>query len=146
MSIGTLTDSLNRTHTLEIFRSDSGRVDDRQVTVEEELLAAGVDGRRWRTVSSRYRVFQAETVTSCADYAAAINKARDLEATIGTNCKLSVTLAGSAYAYSRVHVAECKATPRPGYLSGAGISASNAAYVVATWSLAVIDAPVGSTP
>jgi hypothetical protein len=146
MSVGTITSATNKSTAFEVFITDAGRVEDVAITEEEELRAAGVDGRRWRDVGDRYRFFQAQTITSSSDYAAAIATCREFDGLIGTLCKLSVTLSGVAYAYSRVHVAACSAIAVPGVLSGPGLSDSNTAHVNATWTFVVVEQASGSNP
>jgi hypothetical protein len=146
MSIGYITDAYAKQYILELFRTDRGAVEDVSLIEEEELIAAGVDGRRFRTVGNRYRPFTATILQTCLNYQAAIITARAYDDMIGTIVKLNVTLNGVAYNYPRVHVRDARIKCTPGVVAGATNSATHQAYVSGEIDLVLIEAVPGAAP
>ena len=116
------------------FITAKGFLDLFPLVTEEELTTAGVDGRRWRTISRQFPPFQAQTDSQCADFTQAVNLKRLCELMVGEVCTLTVSIGGRTYIGRDVHILAVMAQPMPGKLIVAGGSASNA-YLTATWSL-----------
>jgi hypothetical protein len=135
------------TLSLDKFLTDDGRVPDALVTVEEELTAEGVNGRRFRDVSDRYPSFTVQTIETCTTYVAAVARCRAYDALIGTNVRLIVSdLAGSSYTFPRVHVSAAVPRAVPGSVAGSAAGASHAAHVACTLSMVVMDVTAGLNP
>jgi hypothetical protein len=146
MSIGYITDAYAKQYILELFRTDRGAVEDVSLIEEEELIAAGVDGRRFRTVGNRYRPFTATILQTCLNYPSAITTARAYDDMIGTIVKLNITLTGVTYNYPRVHVRDARVRCMPGAVAGSTNAATHAAYVTGELDLVLIEAVPGATP
>lgn len=146
MSVGTITDAYSNQYVIELFRTDRGSVEDVSVTEEEELVAAGVDGRRFRTVGNRYRQFTATILQTCASYPSAITTAKSYDDMIGTTIKLNITLTGVTYNYQRVHVRDARMRCMPGSVAGATNAGAHTAYVMGELDLVLIEVVDGSTP
>lgn len=128
------------------FLTPDGRVLDFPKVIEEELIANGVDGRRFRLNAFRYQPFTAQTLETASTYADAITRCRFYDAMIGDSVRLTITnLAGGVYTYKRVHVISCNAVPVPGYVAGAAV-ATNAAHITATMEMVVMEQDDGANP
>lgn len=129
------------------FLTSDGRVPDQPVVVEEELIAVGVDGRRFRDLGLRYPEFTAMTLETVATYQAGVTKARKYDKLVGQVVTLQITnLGGTAtYSYQTVHVKA--ATPRvvPGAVAGSA-TPTNAAHIEATLTLVLMDLISGLNP
>lgn len=123
----------------EKFLTPDGRVPDVSQIIEEELMAPGVDGRRFRTIHSAYRQFSVQTLETEATFAQAITLSRKYDETKGTNVRLTISnLGGVSLTYERVHVLEVRAVPVPGSVAGA-TTTSDAAHVVCDWDMVVME-------
>lgn len=146
--VATITRDTGSTFSFDKFLTADGRVPDWPVTVEEELTAAGVDGRRFREVSQRLPTFVVQTLETTTTYATAVSKCRQYDGIVGGIVRLVITnLGGTAvYTYERVHVRA--ATPRamPGVVAGSASGSSHAAYIEATLTLVLMESTLGSNP
>jgi hypothetical protein len=146
MSVGTITSADGNQYVIELFRTDRGAVEDVAVVEEEELTAAGVDGRRWRTVGNRYRPFTATILQTCLNYVSAVGQAKTYDEMIGTLIGIDITLDGAGYTYPDVHVTGVRMRAMPGKVAGAANAATHNAYVVGELDLVVVEQEAGANP
>ena len=149
MPVGTITGPPGSfiTISLERFETPEGRVLDANIIEEEELISAGVDGRRHREVGRRYRAFEASTTETTEDYVYAVVLARDIELLIGKDVRLELTnLGGGAFTYERVHVNNVRAVARPGKVAGSANFATHSASVECAWNLVLKEVVAGVNP
>ena len=144
--VATITAEDGTVLSLEKFLTPDGRIPDVAQVVEEELIANGVDGRRYRDISSRYPEFSAQTLETAATYAAAVTRCRAYDRLKTKNVKMAVSIGGTSYSYPRVHVKSALAIPVPGAVAGSTSGAAHAAHIVCSWSLVVMDVVQGQNP
>jgi len=102
----------------------------------EPMESAGVDGLRWRTKRNQYREWPMRTYSAgSTSYALAREEARKYLSAVGRIGNLSLTIAGTTYAFSKIHIelASYKVVSAP--IVGPTTNASSVAYVVADWAL-----------
>jgi hypothetical protein len=145
--VATITSDTGTVFSFDKFLTPDGRVPDWPVTVEEELTANGVDGRRFRDVSQRFPDFTVSTLETVATYTGAVTRCRYYDRIVGTIVKLTITnLGGTAsYTYDRVHVRAAVPRAVPGAVAGSA-TPSNAAHIEAALSLVLLDVVSGSNP
>lgn len=128
------------------FLTPEGRVPDFPKVIEEELIARGVDGRRYRLDAFRYPPFSVQTLETASNYAAAISRCRFYDAMIGDNVRLTITnLAGGTYIYKRMHIIACRAVPMQGVVAGSA-TVANTAHVMADIDMVVMESEDGVNP
>ena len=147
-TVATITTPYGETITLDKFLTPDGRVPDALVTIEEELTAMGVDGRRFRVVSRRFPQFTAQILQTVTDYPAAVRQCRAYDGMVSTNIKLFINNLGStsAYTYPRVHVWAAAPVARPGKVAGATSYAAHDAYVMVDLTLSLMEVVQGQNP
>ena len=147
-TVATITTPFGATMTLDKFLTPDGRVPDALVTIEEELTAMGVDGRRFRDVSSRFPQFTAQILQTVTDYPAAVRQCRVYDRMVTKNVKLFINNLGStsAYTYPRVHVWAAAPVARPGKVAGATSYDSHDAYVMAELTMSLMEVVQGQNP
>jgi hypothetical protein len=101
---------------------------------EQELLAEGVDGRRWRTVYDQYVPFQMQTVMDATTYTIAANIRETYRQCRGRIGVLSVASADKTTKF-RVHITEIEAACAPAKTVGANATVSATAWIVGNWTM-----------
>lgn len=105
--------------------------------VEEVLEAAGVNGRRWRSMHRQFPVLNVQTLAEAATFSAAEDLATAyLAARLAhQTATLSIDAGGAVFAFSNVHVGPLDPLPISGQVSGPNAGASSLAHVRCAWSL-----------
>lgn len=104
------------------------------VHMEEELLAEGVDGRRWRTIYDLFQPFTAETFADATSYTLAVQLREKYRQAKGTFGRLSITAADYTTNF-RVHILGVEARCSPARTVGTGVTANATAAIMASWTL-----------
>ena len=132
-TVGTLTFGA-KTLNFVIARTSDGFVSELVQSVTEEMTSPGVDGRRWRTLYDQFPTFTMETVSDATAYADAIQYHNRAQSFKNELCKMTLTIAGTNYTWSDVHVNDVSsaAVAAPVVYSG---SASGVAHMLARWEL-----------
>ena len=133
------------TLSLDQFLTPDGRIPDVAKVVEEELTAAGVDGRRFRDLSRRYQPFTVQTIETSTSYVSAVTRCREYDKMQGKNVSMSVTIGGNAYSYQKVHCMSATPVAVPGSVAGSA-TPSNAAHIQATLTFVLMDVISGANP
>jgi hypothetical protein len=151
MSLGTIT-YMGREFPIEVFQTSTGYVPDIAEAVTEELVAPGVDGRRFRLITNQTRQFQARTLHSVVSHAAGVDLCREFQRLRGKRVSLSIVIDNVGYTYTSedagVFVIDCTPSVLPGGLTGANLFAPTGTHhVSAAWDLALMQTPsAGSNP
>lgn len=116
--------------------SDTGWPVDQAEFLEEEIMARGVDGKRFRELSQQFFDWEVETMAQAADYKAAINLCRSYRRAPGAYGVLQILMSGVTYNWANVHIA-LVAPPQaiPGPVFGPTVNGSPQAAVKARWRL-----------
>ncbi|MBA3588515.1 hypothetical protein [Methylibium sp.] len=105
--------------------------------IEEVLEAAGVNGRRWRTVHHQYPTLTVQTLAEAASFSAAETLARAyLAARLAHQiATLSIDAGGATFTLPRMHVGDLLPIPGAGQVTGPSAGAASMAHVRCAWSL-----------
>lgn len=145
--VATITDEDGTVISFDKFLTPDGRVPDQEQSVEEELTASGVRGRRFRDVSERYPEFQAQTIETSSTYTTAVAQCRVYDRLNAKNVRLVISdLAGSSYVFQRVHVKSARAVPVPGAVAGSTAGSTHAAHIMCNFTMVVMELTQGQNP
>lgn len=105
--------------------------------IEEVLEAAGVNGRRWRSVHRQFPALDVRTLAEAASVSAAEALASNyLTARIAhQTADLTIDVAGTLFPLKNVHVSDCQPIPIAGQVTGPGAGASSFAHVRCRWTI-----------
>lgn len=115
-------------------KTDNGRVPDRLVRVGTQVAGDAVDGDRWQVSRRYFPPFRMVSLSDCADDAAALKLAQQMDDTRYLQAKLSITRPAGTSQWA-VIVLDVQPEVLPGALFGPGITGTRA--VRATWTLQV---------
>ena len=119
--------------------TDRGRVPTGNVWTLEELMASGVDGRRWRRRFRQRIPFRMMSTADGATASAGEALAELYETLIGEFCTLTVIRAGVTKTWRRVKIRGCVTNLQPGSLTGFGADAASAFVLDAQWDLVLTE-------
>ncbi len=105
--------------------------------VEEVLEAAGVNGRRWRSIHRQFPVLEVRTLAEAATFTAAEILARSYLSARLTSQTVIMNLdaGGKAFSFPTMHCSGIDPVPQAGQVSGPAAGASSLAHVRALWRL-----------
>ncbi len=102
--------------------------------MEEEIMAEGVDGRRWRTIFDQYQAFTVDTLMDATSYTLAVQLREFYRQSKGTFGRLTLTASDYTMAF-RIHIIDVDARCMPARTVGTGVTANAVAAIMATWTL-----------
>lgn len=116
------------------------RVSEHTQTVLQELMANGVDGRRWRRRFEQYEPFTMATVADGPSRAAGEAESATYEDLSGEYVTLTIIIAGVTRTWRNVKVTAAENIDlKAGRLAGAGTDPSSAYALYATWTLCLTE-------
>jgi hypothetical protein len=119
-------------------RSEAGSPLETPMESAEEMTSPGVDGRRWRTIHKLHPAFVLQTVTEANDYYAGIKIRNSAEKLVNKLVTLYLTINGSNFYFSDVHVDAVRAVVVSGPVVAVG-STGGLAHLMIEWSLTMTD-------
>ncbi len=140
MAVGSITHPTVGALSFILMNTPTGWPIDQFNIEEEELMSPGVDGKRWRTVSTQHAPIQLTTLADATTYAACITLAQQYrKAKTGDPVILAVTIAGTTYRCRNVHVVDVSPQVNAGGVFGAGATTGSTAHVMCQWQLILMD-------
>lgn len=119
---------------------NGGRVSERTQTVLEELVANGVDGRRWRRRFQQYMPFKMSTLSDGASWGAGQLDANAYEDLVGNFGTLTLTISNITKTWKNVKVLTCEPKLQAGRLVGANADPASAYVLAGEWTLVLTEA------
>lgn len=117
-----------------------GRVSEMRQRVLEELVANGVDGRRWRKRFVQYLPFTMETVADGNSWTAGLADAKEYEALTGEFATMTLTIANTTRVWKNVKILRAAADLKAGKLVGTGADPASAYVLYGSWNLVLTEA------
>ena len=113
--------------------SASGWPFDKGWAETEELLAAGVDGIRWREIRKGFRAWEVRTMAGFTSHALAKAEAQRYVAASGKAGLLAMSIGAAAYGWTNAHGELIDYAVINAPIVGPSVTASSVAQVRATW-------------
>lgn len=118
----------------------AGRVSERVQFVLEELIANGVDGRRWRKRFAQYMPFTMQTVSDGATWLAGQTDANAYEDLVGQYADMTLTFVSTTKTWKNVKILGARPQLSAGKLVGANADPASSYVLTCEWNLVLTQA------
>lgn len=116
------------------------RVSEHTQTILQELMANGVDGRRWRRRFEQYSPFIMRTIADGPSRTAGELEAATYEDLSGEYVTLTITIAGVTRTWRNVKITAADDIDlKAGRLTGSNVDAASAYALYATWTMCLTE-------
>ena len=116
-----------------VMVSASGWPFDKGWAETEELLAAGVDGTRWREIRKGFRAWEVRTMAGFTSHQLAKTEAQRYVSASGKVGNIGLTIGSAAYTWSRIHAELVEYAIINAPIVGPSVTASSVAQCRGTW-------------